>query len=635
MADWFPTFRSIGRRATDRTVYSQLWQQFRHTPYRDLIRLHLSGRLNWRAAIAESGLPDNAQQKISDVVKATRLWRLEKAQIATELIAHFHDGLQQGQGVDHLVAEFGDTATVAQMMRSAKKRNRSIFWKTLVAGGYAFLAFLVFYAGLAVWFFSGEPRPSVDYFKAMSAYAVAVPEEQRAWPIYREAWIEHDFVNLNIGEILGQQEADEKWWDEWRPGDEKWPQLVEFLEQKESLVKAIRCGGQLSGLGLELKLVQDYSQNDQLAIFGPDRDEAADDHYSDVPLLNSALLNVRLGQVQQMRAMSRILASDVFRMAEMNAADEVTEDLLAMLGVGPQSAETPFLVCGLVGLALDGIAYGTIEELLTKYPDLLTDQQLKSVAEKLASLSPRKLIRVEGEIAFQKDLIQRIYTDDGNGDGRLTDEGVKLWQGLMSFAGSHYEEDPLANTAINVFGPGVAFLGGSRKDLEGGINGVMEAMVTAADEPLSMRSARDRDYFEQLVDKHVSNPVAKIFMDMMMPAFDQITLAGERTECARNAAMIGVAAYRFRLRHDRFPETANELVPKFLPSIPMDVITGHPLKYQLQGGLPMIYSVGVDLDDDGGVESLDSDGKPVLSVINNLGSKTIDGDWILWPAVNE
>ena len=99
--------------------------------------------------------------------------------------------------------------------------------------------------------------------------------------------------------------------------------------------------------------------------------------------------------------------------------------------------------------------------------------------------------------------------------------------------------------------------------------------------------------------------------------------------------MIGVAAYRFRLRHDRFPETANELVPKFLPSIPMDVITGHPLKYQLQGGLPMIYSVGVDLDDDGGVESLDSDGKPVLSVINNLGSKTIDGDWILWPAFYE
>ena len=612
-----------------------MFQKIRQTPLRNLVRLHVSGRLNWRAAIAESGLPDKAKQKIDDVIKATRLWRLEKAQIATELIAHFQDGQQQGQDVDHLVAEFGDTATVAQMMRSAKKRNRSIFWKTFVAGGYAFLAFLVFYAGLAVWFFSGKPNPSTDYFKLVSADASSVPEDQRAWPIYREAWIEHDFVNLDIQEILGQKEADEKWWNEWRPGDEKWPHLVEFLEQKESLVKAIRRGGQLSGLGLEVKLAQDYSQRDQLAIFGQDRDEAADDHYSNAPLLNSALLHVRLGQVQQMRSMSRILASDVFRMAEMDATELITADLQAMLGFGGQAAETPFLVSGLVALALDSIAYSTIEELLTKYPDLLADQQLKSVAEKLASLSPRKFIRVEGEIAFQKDLIQRMYSDDGNGDGRLTDEGLKLWPGLMSLTSYDYEEDPLALTAVNVFGPGVAFIGGSRKDLEDGIDGVMEAMVAAANEPLSKRSAGSTEPFEQLIDNRVSNPVAKVFMNMILTALDTCTLAGERTECARNAAMIGVAAYRFHLKHARFPESADEMVPEFLASIPIDVITGDPLKYQLKDGLPLIYSVGADLDDDGGVESLDSDGKPVLNVINNLGSKTIDGDWILWPAVYE
>ena len=124
-------------------------------------------------------------------------------------------------------------------------------------------------------------------------------------------------------------------------------------------------------------------------------------------------------------------------------------------------------------------------------------------------------------------------------------------------------------------------------------------------------------------------------MNMMLPALDTCTLAGEQTECARNAAMIGVAAYRFHLKHARFPESADEMVPEFLASIPIDVITGDPLKYQLKDGLPLIYSVGTDLDDDGGVESLDSDGKPVLNVINNLGSKTIDGDWILWPAVYE
>ncbi len=614
MNEWFPTFKKIPQ-----------------TPFRDLVRWQFSGRLNWRAAVAESDLPEVAQQKIVDVIKATRLWRIEKAQIATELIAHFQDGQERGHDVDELVSGFGDTATVAQMMRSAKKRNRSIFWKTLVAGGYAFLAFLVFYVGLAVWFFSGEPNPSVDYFKVVSANAAAVPEGQRAWPIYRDAWIEHDFANLNIGKLLGQEEQDEKGWDLWRPGDPKWPDMVAFLEQKESLLKAIRHGGQLPGLGLELKRMEEYSDRDKLAIFGPDADQKTDNSHADMPLLNASLLNARLAQVQQMRTMSRILTSDVFCMAERDAADEVTEDLLAMLGFGPQAAETPFLVQGLVALALDGMAYRTIEEVLTEYPDLLNDRQLKSVAEKLASHSPRKLIRIEGEIAFQKDLIQRIYSDDGNGDGRLTDEGLNFWPRLISFTGERYEEDPLAKTAINVLGPGVAFIGGSRKELEDGIDGVIEEMVAASSQPLYQQPAREPYHFEQLIDKHVSNPIAKVFMNMLMPAIDQVTLAGERTECSRNAAMIGVAAYRFRLKHDRFPETADELVPNFLTSIPMDVISGDPLKYRLKDDLPMIFSVGADLDDDGGVESLDSDGKPVSDVILQLGDGTIDGDWVLWP----
>ena len=83
------------------------------------------------------------------------------------------------------------------------------------------------------------------------------------------------------------------------------------------------------------------------------------------------------------------------------------------------------------------------------------------------------------------------------------------------------------------------------------------------------------------------------------------------------------------------PETADELVPEFLESIPIDVITGDPLKYKLQDNQPLVYSVGADLDDDGGVESLDSDGKPVLNVIDQIGSYPIDGDWILWPTAYE
>ena len=57
--------------------------------------------------------------------------------------------------------------------------------------------------------------------------------------------------------------------------------------------------------------------------------------------------------------MARILQVDTFRAAEAGDSDIVQEDVVAMLGLGPQAGELPFLVCGLVGLALDGVAYRT------------------------------------------------------------------------------------------------------------------------------------------------------------------------------------------------------------------------------------------------------------------------------------
>ena len=621
MNEWLPTFRKIPQ-----------------TPMRDLFRLQFTGRLNWRGRIAESDLPEVAQQKIVDVVKATRLWRLEKAQIANELIAHFQDGQQQGLDVEHLVAEFGETATVAKLMRSAKKRNRSVFWKTLVAGGYAFLAFLVFYAGLAVWFMSGKPNPSVDYFAVVSADARAVPEEQRAWPIYREAWIESDFQGLNIQErVVGQGEGES--WNALRPGDEKWPNVVAFVESEESLVKAIRRGGKLSGLGLELKLTQDYLQEDLVAMHGPDNEFPESWIDADDPLLSNSLIGCLLMHVQLMRDMARMLETDVFRMAEAGDAENAAEDLLAMLGFGPQAAETPFLVSSLVGLATDGIAYNTIEEFLSEYPDLLSDQQLKAIAEKMASLSPRELVRYEGEIAFQKDLIQRIYSDDGSGDGRLTDEGLAMLPSLMSLTSNLSQQssnasDSLAKTVTRVVGPGVALFSGSRKNLEQATQGAMDEWSAAIEVPFYQQEIREPDYFEQLINKHASNDLtAKAFMNMMMPAMDQVSVAGERTEAWRNGALIGVAAHRFRLRHDRFPETADELVPEFLDEIPVDMVTGQLLNYRLQDGKPLIYSVGQDRDDDGGVEATDSDGERLYGHEHFYQNVTqpADGDWILWP----
>lgn len=70
----------------------------------------------------------------------------------------------------------------------------------------------------------------------------------------------------------------------------------------------------------------------------------------------------------------------------------------------------------------------------------------------------------------------------------------------------------------------------------------------------------------------------------------------------KEEATLGMLAIKaFQLKHGKLPETLGELVPEFLPVVPLDDYDGKPLRYQPTKRL--LYSVGSDFKDDGGVET--------------------------------
>lgn len=86
----------------------------------------------------------------------------------------------------------------------------------------------------------------------------------------------------------------------------------------------------------------------------------------------------------------------------------------------------------------------------------------------------------------------------------------------------------------------------------------------------------------------------------------------ELTETARLAtASCGLAVERYRLAHGALPETLRDLVPRYIPDVPLDPFDGKPLRYKrLERGYA-VYSVGPDGNDDGGTEPLPAvKGKP-------------------------
>jgi hypothetical protein len=73
-----------------------------------------------------------------------------------------------------------------------------------------------------------------------------------------------------------------------------------------------------------------------------------------------------------------------------------------------------------------------------------------------------------------------------------------------------------------------------------------------------------------------------------------------RDHALLRCAVVAVAAERYRLAHGDWPRAIADLVPGYLPAVPLDPFDDAPLRYRRTDSGAVIYSVGVDGRDDGG-----------------------------------
>lgn len=65
-------------------------------------------------------------------------------------------------------------------------------------------------------------------------------------------------------------------------------------------------------------------------------------------------------------------------------------------------------------------------------------------------------------------------------------------------------------------------------------------------------------------------------------------------------ASLCIALTQYRLAHGNYPTALDELVPTYIAAIPSDPFDDKPLRYRVEGGAAVVYSIGSDLRDDGG-----------------------------------
>lgn len=88
---------------------------------------------------------------------------------------------------------------------------------------------------------------------------------------------------------------------------------------------------------------------------------------------------------------------------------------------------------------------------------------------------------------------------------------------------------------------------------------------------------------------------------IVMPAVGKAAGRAAESQVSVDLAIVACALERYRLSNGDYPEALTALAPKFLSSVPIDVVDGKPLGYRKTDNAFVLYSIGGNQTDDGGV----------------------------------
>lgn len=598
------------------------------------------------AIIARAGLPGELADIALSVTRQARLWPSERADVARELCAHFADGVESGRTPAQLVESFGDPARAGALIRRAKRRQRPWWWHAQRRAWMGLLLTLtlavVIYAVLALRYFLASPTIKHNYVGELRAAVLATPVEDRAWPLYVQAvrafGKRPDFM-------MTAEYSDPR-----QPGDQHWDLLAAWLKQHQGTLDLVRRAAAKPVLGYPYRASIDPDLARAMESLGDGYTYTAEDAREPE---NPLVIGMLLPHLGYMRAYARWLASDAALALTERDIARFEADVHAMLGMAEQALSERFLISQLVGLAVGTLALDTVHATLDAPValDLLDGPRLTALAHRLAGFGGgggRVRIDVAQERVFVEDVLQRFYTDDGRGDGYMigTAETTKIYDDFGVVR-------PRAAFLLDAIGPVRSVLLPSRKSINARIDAFMAA--AAVDDQLPPWRHDERTSDARWVELMRSGiyTVVPIAESLSGNGYQGPTTSAfakrDVFEARRDGALVVLALEAARRRTGAYPATLDDLVPVFLPRVPLDPFDGQPLRYiapKSAADRPVLYSVGVDGVDEGGRDPGTRAGRSGVSDLRwqagfrnpstlspaEVGAlNAVRGDWVMWP----
>jgi len=94
--------------------------------------------------------------------------------------------------------------------------------------------------------------------------------------------------------------------------------------------------------------------------------------------------------------------------------------------------------------------------------------------------------------------------------------------------------------------------------------------------------------------------IGNMLIGLMIPGATKVQLAAEQTQQIDENVKVAFALARYERDHGRYPKALAELAPKYLSQIPQDSFSGEALIYRAAEKGYLLYSVGINGQDDEG-----------------------------------
>lgn len=583
-----------------------------------------------RGSDEPAALPAALASLVEGVVKRTKLWRRERADVRRELVTHFADGLESGASASELQESFGDPKSAAKLIRRSKKRNRPLWWRatagTIKAGAKAAGAVLallfVGYAVMFVLYNTGKPNVTRNYVAEMRAEVDAIPMEDRAWPVYLRA------IRLLDGEA-------------WARADHEWvvaptrDEAAAWLNAHAEGIATVRAAAAKPALGYK------FSHRVDPELEMANGRSVEEEPIADDDPLNGVVVGVLLPYLRELKQMAQTLWIDARVAISGGDGDRFVSDVDAILGIADQVRAGGFLIGDLVSISLVSLASRTIDEALVESASALDDDALRRVAHRLNAYPSDggPIIRLSGERTFFEDFLQRVYTDDSKGGGLPTAEGWRLASQLSSDPAL-----PQPTIGERMLGPVTVLTFADRRAMREEYERLINLALAEHATPMWERGASRID--AELAAMR-ADPLKRMrfqIVHSMAPSLGAALQQADKLAARRSATNGAIAAELFRRRSGAWPDSWDDLAPDLIPAAPIDPFTGRPMGLRIVDDVPRIYSVGQDLDDDAGAWVFDDDGEVVnhragdwlpREEVERLRAESshemFDGDWVLFP----